>query len=73
LTTASPRSRLLVVGHGMVGNKLVEALIRRGATRSYDLTVVGEESHRAYDRVHLSRLFEGAEPADLDLVATSRR
>lgn len=62
------RSRLLVVGHGMVGNKVVEALIRRGATRTSTVTVVGEEAHRAYDRVHLSRLFEGAVPADLDLV-----
>jgi nitrite reductase (NADH) large subunit len=52
----------------MVGNKVVEALVRRGATRTWDVTVVGEEPHRAYDRVHLSRLFEGADPADLDLV-----
>jgi nitrite reductase (NADH) large subunit len=62
------RSRILVVGHGMVGNKVVEALIRRGATRASDVIVVGEELQRAYDRVHLSRLFEGAAPADLDLV-----
>lgn len=60
------RSRLLVVGHGMVGNKVVEDLVRRGATRTFDVTVVGEEP--AYDRVHLSQLFEGADVADLDLV-----
>lgn len=62
------RPRLLVVGHGMVGNKVVEALRARGATRRWDVVVVGEEARPAYDRVHLSRLFEGAEPADLDLV-----
>jgi nitrite reductase (NADH) large subunit len=62
------RPRILVVGHGMVGNKVVEALVRRGATRTWELIVVGEEPHRAYDRVHLSRLFEGATLAELDLV-----
>ena len=51
----------------MVGNKVVEALVRRGATRTWDLVVVGEEPRPAYDRVHLSRLFEGADPSELDL------
>ncbi|MHB1536863.1 MAG: NAD(P)/FAD-dependent oxidoreductase, partial [Acidimicrobiales bacterium] len=60
--------RILVVGHGMVANKVVEALVRRGATRTWEVVVVGEEPQPAYDRVHLSRLFEGAVPADLDLV-----
>lgn len=51
----------------MVGNKLVEALVRRGATRTWDVIVVGEETRPAYDRVHLSRLFDGSGPEDLDL------
>jgi nitrite reductase (NADH) large subunit len=68
MTNRAGRSRILVVGHGMAGNKVVEALIRRGATRTSGIVVVGEEHQRAYDRVHLSRLFEGAAPADLDLV-----
>ncbi|MGH9305677.1 MAG: nitrite reductase large subunit NirB [Acidimicrobiales bacterium] len=62
-----PRRKLVVVGHGMVGNKVVEALVRRGATRTWDVVVIGEESRPAYDRVHLSRLFEGAGPTDLAL------
>src|SRR5215472_10641288 len=53
----------------MVGNKVVEVLIRRGATRTSDITVVGDEPQRAYDRVHLSQLFEGADPSVLDLVS----
>ena len=66
---ASPaRPRILVIGHGMVGNKVVEALVRRGATRTWEILVVGEERQPAYDRVRLSRLFEGAATADLDLV-----
>ncbi|MBO0728739.1 MAG: nitrite reductase large subunit [Acidimicrobiaceae bacterium] len=62
------RSQVLVVGHGMVGNRVLEALVHSGATRTWDVTVVGEERPTAYDRVHLSRLFEGAEPADLNLL-----
>lgn len=61
------KKRLVVIGHGMVGNKLVESLVRRGAARTWDITVVGEEPLPAYDRVHLSRLFEGASPEDLSL------
>jgi nitrite reductase (NADH) large subunit len=68
VTDRADRSRILVIGHGMVGNKVAEALVRRGATRTSEVIVVGEEAERAYDRVHLSRLFEGAAPADLDLV-----
>jgi nitrite reductase (NADH) large subunit len=68
MSHGADRSRILIVGHGMVGNKVVEALMRRGATRTSEIMVVGEEVQRAYDRVHLSRLFEGAAPSDLDLV-----
>lgn len=68
--TPATRRSVVVVGHGMVGNKVVEALVRRGATRTWDLVVIGEEGRRAYDRVHLSRLFEGVSPEDLDLCDT---
>jgi nitrite reductase (NADH) large subunit len=54
------RQRILVVGNGMVGHKLVATLARNGATAAWDVTVVGEEPFAAYDRVHLSRLFDGA-------------
>lgn len=65
--SARSRSTLVVIGHGMVGNKLVESLVRRGATRTWDVVVIGEELQPAYDRVHLSSLFEGASPEDLAL------
>ncbi|HET9690840.1 MAG TPA: nitrite reductase large subunit NirB [Acidimicrobiales bacterium] len=62
------RPLVLVVGHGMVGAKLVELLVRRGTTATTDVVVVGDEPTGGYDRVHLSRLFEGASPDDLSLV-----
>ncbi|MDQ6838509.1 MAG: nitrite reductase large subunit NirB [Actinomycetota bacterium] len=61
------RRRMVIVGHGMVGHKLIDAMIRRGATRTWDIVVIGEEPQGGYDRVHLSSLFDGATPDDLAL------
>jgi nitrite reductase (NADH) large subunit len=57
---------LAVIGHGMVGHKLVATLLEGGG-RGWEVVVFGEEPHPAYDRVHLSSLFEGAVVEDLDL------
>ena len=56
-------SRIVVVGNGMVGHHFVETLIN--AERDFKITVIGEEPRPAYDRVHLSDVFAGREPADL--------
>ena len=62
-------TRLVVVGNGMVGHKLLEEL---AALQPPDLeiTVLGEETRPAYDRVHLSEFFSGKTAAELSLVAT---
>jgi len=66
----APRTpRLVVVGHGMVGHRLLQELVDRGAHERWAITVVGEEPRPAYDRVHLSAVFDGATPDDLSLVA----
>ena len=52
------RERLIVVGNGMVGLRLVEELLARAPDR-YDLTVVGKEPRPAYNRVLLSSLLAG--------------
>ncbi|HVL10531.1 MAG TPA: nitrite reductase large subunit NirB [Burkholderiaceae bacterium] len=59
--------KLIVIGHGMVGHKLLESLVEAGA-HDYDITVVGEEPRPAYDRVHLSEFFSGKSAAELSLV-----
>ena len=51
---AEGRQRLVVVGFGMVAYKLVERLEAIEALGRYDVTVIGEEPHPAYDRIHLS-------------------
>lgn len=56
------RKQLVVVGHGMVGHRFVQAAIERGLTETYDIIVLGEEPRPAYDRVALTSFFEvGAE------------
>src|SRR5512139_2476325 len=54
--------RLVVVGHGPTGHRLVEALRERDSAGDWQITVVGEEIRPAYDRVALtSYLTEDAE------------
>jgi nitrite reductase (NADH) large subunit len=62
------RKRLVIVGHGMVGHHLLASCVDRGLTSTWDITIIGEEPRPAYDRVHLSSLFDGATPDDLSLV-----
>ena len=58
--------KIVVVGHGMVGHKFVEAVgeLLPGA----HVTVLCEEPRPAYDRVHLSEFFSGRSAEDLSLV-----
>ncbi|HJR88573.1 MAG TPA: nitrite reductase large subunit NirB, partial [Aeromicrobium sp.] len=59
------RQKLVVVGAGMVTQRLVEALDARGATASWDIEVFGEESRPPYDRVALTSFFSDKDPEDL--------
>src|SRR5689334_21279686 len=56
-----------VVGNGMVGHRFVEAAVERGLLATHRFVVIGEEDRRAYDRVHLSSVFDGVDPDDLSL------
>ena len=58
------RSRLVVIGNGMVGQRFLESL---PAAAPYSVTVLGEEPRRAYDRVQLSSFFSGKSPDELSL------
>jgi len=49
--------RLIVIGHGMVGQRLLEELARQRA--AYQITVFCEEPCFAYDRIRLSECFDG--------------
>jgi nitrite reductase (NADH) large subunit len=59
----TPRARstahhAIVVGHGMVGHRLVEALRARDVEGSWRVTVLAEEADAAYDRVGLTSYTE---------------
>ncbi|MBW0106094.1 nitrite reductase large subunit NirB [Pseudonocardia sp. KRD291] len=59
--------RLVVVGNGMVGHRLVSALRDRDAEGAWQVTVLGEENRRAYDRVALSSYVDGTSEEQLRL------
>src|SRR6187551_850478 len=64
------RERLVVVGNGMVGHKFLEMYGERaaaGASPPFDVTIIGEEPRLAYDRVGLSKYFDGKTPEELSL------
>ncbi len=44
----------MVVGHGMVGHRFVEAMRARDTAATWRITVLAEESDAAYDRVGLT-------------------
>jgi len=49
---------VVVVGHGMVGHRFVEALRARDEAGCWRITVIGEEADAAYDRVGLTAYTE---------------
>ncbi len=57
--------RLVVVGNGMVGQRLVEALRERDTAGSWAVTVLAEERRPAYDRIRLSAFFDGVPEQEL--------
>jgi nitrite reductase (NADH) large subunit len=63
--SGSVKQKLVVVGAGMVTQRLVEALADRGATDAWDIEVFGEESRPPYDRVALTSFFSDKDPEDL--------
>jgi nitrite reductase (NADH) large subunit len=57
--------RLIVIGNGMVGQRLLETLVAEN--HGFHITVLCEEPRAAYDRVQLSSFFSGKSAADLAL------
>lgn len=63
------RPELVIIGNGMVGQSLLEALV--AMDHGYNITVFCEEPRPAYDRVQLSSWFSGATTEDLALTTTA--
>ncbi|KAK5288293.1 hypothetical protein LTR16_003392, partial [Cryomyces antarcticus] len=62
------RTRIVVVGLGMVGISFIEKLMKFDVKRrEYDIVVIGEEPHLAYNRVGLTSFFQHREVENLYL------
>lgn len=59
--------KIVVIGNGMVGYKFCEKLLAKSSSGQFQLTVFGEETRPAYDRVHLSEYFSGKTADDLSM------
>jgi nitrite reductase (NADH) large subunit len=59
--------KLVVIGNGMVGHRLLERLSASGGL-PLEITVLCEEPRPAYDRVQLTSFFSGKSAQDLSLV-----
>ncbi|MGD6745630.1 nitrite reductase large subunit NirB [Streptomyces sp. BH106] len=58
---------IVLIGHGMVGQRFLEAAAERGLTDSHRVVVLCEEPRPAYDRVHLTSYFSGTTPEELSM------
>ncbi|MGW7666618.1 nitrite reductase large subunit NirB [Streptomyces sp. NPDC054775] len=61
------RPTIVLVGHGMVGQRFLEALAERGLTATHRVVVLCEEPRPAYDRVRLTSYFSGTTPEELSM------
>ncbi|WFB09706.1 nitrite reductase large subunit NirB [Streptomyces sp. LX-29] len=66
--TKPVKPTIVLVGHGMVGQRFLEALAERGVTEAARIVVLCEEPRPAYDRVQLSAYFAGRGAEELSLV-----
>src|SRR5918911_4711441 len=64
------RARLVVVGNGMAGARLVEEVLERGGGEQFRITVFGDEPHGNYNRIMLSPVLAG-ESAEDEIVLNS--
>ncbi|WP_156495674.1 hypothetical protein, partial [Alcanivorax sp. HI0033] len=62
------KQQLLLIGHGMVGQRYLESLVAQGGREHFNITVLCAEPLPAYDRVGLTGYFSGKTADDLSLV-----
>uniref|UniRef100_UPI00259367FE FAD-dependent oxidoreductase n=1 Tax=uncultured Cobetia sp. TaxID=410706 RepID=UPI00259367FE len=60
-TTREPTPALVIIGHGMAAQKLLEQLVSLSPDQQlpWPVTVIGEEPHLPYNRIQLSPLLAG--------------
>ncbi len=63
------KQRIVVVGNGMVGHKFIETLLEHEQAEHFEIIAFSEEPRLAYDRVQLSKYFDGSTAEDLMLTS----
>ena len=58
------KRKLIVVGNGMAGSRLLAELLARGGGERYQITVFGDEPGGAYNRILLSDVLNGSKAPD---------
>ena len=62
----SAKQRLVVIGNGMAGARLVEDVLARGGRDRFTISVFGNEPHGNYNRILLSGVLAGShQPRDI--------
>src|SRR3954471_16689831 len=56
------RKRLVVIGNGMAGARVVEEILKR-APEQFDITMFGAEPYGNYNRILLSNVLNGSQDA----------
>ena len=66
------KQRLVIIGNGMAGARLVEEVVARGGRERYEIIVFGEEPYGNYNRILLSGVLAGSnDPTNIFLNALS--
>src|SRR5437763_12275542 len=60
---SSTKQRLVIIGNGMAGARLVEEVLARGGKEHYEIVVFGEEPYGNYNRILLSSVLAGSHDA----------
>ncbi|MDT0308673.1 nitrite reductase large subunit NirB [Streptomyces sp. DSM 44917] len=68
MTERMSEETIVLIGHGMVGQRFLEELAERGVTGRARVVVLCEEPRPAYDRVHLTSYFSGTSPEELSML-----
>ena len=58
------KRKLIVIGNGMAGSRLLAELLARGGGEKYQITVFGDEPGGAYNRILLSDVLNGSKAPD---------
>ena len=58
------RRRLVVIGNGMAGARVVEEILTRGGAAQFSITMFGDEPYGNYNRIMLSHVLSGEESDD---------